>query len=204
VNTPSDSQSIATIDPYGAEDTALKWEYTLKPPKNYVWSENRECWAYCNLESRSLDKNIDFSDISQVTFYIRSSINYNPLEVSIFTRKKDETSKEVTSYEYILPQTIIATTNWKKITVNVSDYSITPWTKDNYHDAPVRPELQNVYAFGFASKLKEPMFKNNIWIDELALINNNGSIEYILHFNDFNGTIQGADLIWNVGWGQSS
>lgn len=201
INLPSDSQSTGKIDSYGADYNSLKWEYTIQSPKKYVWSSNRESWAFCTLESRSIDKNIDFSDIAQIIFYGRSSVENIPLEVNIYTRKKDEISNEITSYQYVLPQTVIFTTNWKKITVNMSDYSIAPWTKASYPDAPATPELKNVYAFGFASKSKETVLKNNIWIDELTLIKNTGSVDYILHFNDFNNTIHGSDNIWNVGWG---
>ena len=201
INISSASQSTAAIDSYGAENNSLRWEYTLQPPKKYVWDSNKESWAFCTLESRSLTKNIDFSDITQVTFYVRGSIENTPMEVNMFTRTQDKISNEITRYQYIIPRGVIVTTNWKKITVNMSDYSIAPWTKESYPDAPVTPKLQNVYAFGIASKSTEMVVKNNIWIDELTLINKNGSAVNILHFDNFNTTIQGADSIWNVGWG---
>ena len=201
VNIPPNSQSTATIDSYGADHNSLRWEYTLQPPKEYIWSSNKESWAFCTLESRSLEKNIDFSDIGQVTFYVRGSIENIPLEVNIYTRKNDAFSKETPSYQYVIPKDVTVPTNWKKVTVNLSDYSVAPWIKASYPDASGTPELNNVYAFGFASKSKERVLKNNIWIDELTFVNKNGSVDYIHHFDNINTTIQGVDCIWNVGWG---
>ena len=92
------------------------------------------------------------------------------------------------------------TTNWRKEEVLFPNLCIAPWTEDKYPEAPECPNLEKVYAIGFAIKTHTPP-DNKVWIDEVELIHKNGSKTLISNFNALNVSINGKEGLWHAGCG---
>lgn len=191
-------KSKITIDEHGAKYTSAKWEYEIQHKKKYFFDNlfgSELSWAFFNMDVRDIENNFNLSDCERISFYIKGSGENIQLEFNLFTHEFDKKHK---IYQYNTHFSV--STLWEKKEIMFTDLTITPWTERAYPNAPKKPNMEKVYAIGFAAKTSDYRHEV-IHIDEIEFIYKNGSKSVIIDFTTFNISIKGIDGIWFTGTG---
>ena len=196
LSTPPVYISNVTIDQSGANYTSARWEYYIQPNVEDIFKIKTH-WVFFDLDVRNIEDNFNLSDYEGIEFYIAGCEEDQRIEFSLFTHSFIDDKHRV--YQYWDGGKLLVTTNWKKERILFSNLSIVPWNE--YLEAPKKPELDKVFALGFAVHTVKPT-KNVIWIDEVYLIHKNGSKVLISNFNTLNTSINGVEGLWHAGWGR--
>jgi len=175
----------------------LKWEYRIEPPETYGSFFPKEIWSYCDFDLKNIENNFNFSGYRGIRFYLKGNIENKNIEFNLFTHNNDMKNHEI--YQYMNSETRVES-NWINKEILFEQLTLAPWTKESYPMCTEKPDLNKTYAIGFAIKTTKPEL-NQIWIDEMYFIKNNGEYELISNFNDINATINGEKGHWHTGWG---
>lgn len=192
-------ESEFSIDQYGgAINASAKWEYEIQHEKRYIFSnffDSELSWAFFDMDVQNIENNFNLTDCKGISFYITGNGENIPLEFNLFTH---ELNKKHEIYQYSISFSV--NTAWQKKEIMFTDLTIAPWTERAYPNAPKKPDLEKVYAIGFAAKTSD--YRDEvIHIDEIELIYKNGSKEVITDFTSRNTSIKGIDGIWYTGTG---
>jgi len=179
------------------------WDYHVQPERGFCWDQARESWAFFDFDTKNIEKSLDLSGYQGLSFYIKGGIENQKIEFNVFTQETTQ-NNEFIRYQYYDGGNLLTSNNWKKVKIIFSDLNITPWSEKSYPSAPKKPDLKKVYAFGFADKINviiEDKVNNQIMIDEVYLIHDDGTTTLLSDFTDFNATINDKPGLWHTGWG---
>lgn len=193
------------IDQNGANYTTALWEYHIQPKKifnlpDWIQRQPKDNWAFFNMNLRNIENNLNLSDFKGVSFYIIGEIDNQFIQFNLFTQNITDNRNDV--YQYRNNGSLLVTTNWRKEEILFSNLNVTDWTKESYPFVSKSPDLEKVYAFGFAIHTKDEPKMNRISIDEIYLIHKNGSKILLSNFNTLDVNINGVEGIWHTGSGK--
>ena len=197
--------SQISVDQYGANNSSALWDYHVQPERGYCWDRPRDSWAFFDFDTKNIENSLDLSDYQGLSFYVKGGVENRNIEFNLFTQDITQ-NNEYFRYQYSNGGNLITSTDWKKVKILFSELNITPWSEKSYPSAPKKPDLKTVYAFGFADKINseiEDSVINQIMIDEVYLIHNDGTRILLSDFTGFNATINGKQGLWHTGWGNN-
>ncbi|HYN44879.1 MAG TPA: carbohydrate binding domain-containing protein [Candidatus Limnocylindrales bacterium] len=186
------------IKQQGANYSSAQWEFHIQPEKKYFYDSPKESWAFFDMDVRNIENDFNLSDFKGVSFYISGNVENKKIQFNLFTHNFTNGNHEV--YQYWNNGNLLVTTNWRKEEILFSSLNATPSTEKWYPNEPKNPNLEKVFAMGFAANTTVPMI-NKIAIDEMYLIYKNGSKMLLTNFNTLNVSINGVEGIWYAGVG---
>jgi hypothetical protein len=176
------------------------WTYRVAPERLFIWSPQPTAWAYFDADIRDIESSFNFSNYSGIGFYVMGMQEGQNLQFNLFTHNWTK-DKEHEVYQYTYNEDIRTTTNWRYVEVNFSDFRIAPWQKDAYPNSQ-QPDLQKVFGFGLSATTSSRL-SNTVRVDEMSLLDKNGSRTLIADFSALNATIDGKEALFHAGAGYS-
>ena len=200
MTSPPTYSSSDSIDTYGALNSSIRWDYRLHPPPKLYFIFPKDIWAYFDFDVKNIENSFNLSDYKGISFYIKGNQEDQLMEFNVFTHNVT-LNHEV--YQYTNNHLIVRT-NWRHETIYFNDLVRTPWTTEWYPGSSEKPDLNSVFAFGFAVKTDHAT-QNQIWIDEIYLIKNNDERLLLMNFDgNKEPGLNGVLGQWHSGWGYRS